>query len=150
MPKTSSRKRPCRICKCWFLPNPRVKDRQKTCGRPKCQREWHRRKCAEWNRKNADYFKANYLAKKIETAKKAVHAGSAGPAFRFKSGLPYQFVQEVIGLKHLLIIEYQSQLIARRCHTLMKEQLPVASGPTHQQPGMTFSRGDPASTIRKF
>ena len=57
------KKRPCRICKRWFMPNPKLKDRQMTCGDPDCQREWHRKKCEEWNRKNPDYFKANYLHK---------------------------------------------------------------------------------------
>ena len=149
MQKIKTRKRPCRVCRRWYLPHPRLKDRQMTCARPKCQREWHRRKCAEWNRKNTDYFKTNYLAKKIEAAKKADQAGSAGSAFRLKSGLPYQFVQEVIGLKHLVIIEYQTQLIARRCRTFMKELFPVAPAPIHRQPGMTFSRGDPTSTLCK-
>ena len=143
MAGTASRKRPCRVCKRWFLPNPRVKDRQKTCVRPKCQREWHRRKCAEWNQKNADYFKANYLAKKIEQTR------SEDPAFRFKSGLPCRFVQEVIGLNHLVIIEYQTQLISRQYRAFMKALFPVAPDPVHRQPGMMFSRGDPGLTSRK-
>ena len=37
-----------------------------TCGDPRCKREWHRKKCAEWNRKNEDYFRANYLQKKLD------------------------------------------------------------------------------------
>ena len=43
MTRSPTRKRPCRICKRWFMPHPRVKDRQKTCGNPPCQREWHRK-----------------------------------------------------------------------------------------------------------
>ena len=68
MSKTHRRKRPCRICRRWFLPDPRLKERQMTCGKAYCQREWHKKKCAEWNRKNRDYFKANYLQKKIDAA----------------------------------------------------------------------------------
>src|SRR6056297_2132233 len=104
MARTPSRKRPCRICKRWFLPDPRVKERQKTCGRPECQREWHRRKCAEWYRSNPDYFKTNYLQKKIEAVSEAQNgelAKSTAPAFRLKSGLPHPFVKDVIGLCHL-------------------------------------------------
>lgn len=40
--KRSGTKRPCRICKKWFFPNPRLGDRQKTCGTPECQRQWHK------------------------------------------------------------------------------------------------------------
>jgi len=68
MAKTPTRKRPCRICRQWFLPDPRLKERQMTCGQTECQRQWHKKKCAEWNRKNSDYFKANYLQKKIDAA----------------------------------------------------------------------------------
>ena len=43
------RKRPCRICKCWFHPSPRAGDRQHVCGKPECQRERHRRACQAWH-----------------------------------------------------------------------------------------------------
>ena len=67
-----TRKRPCRICRRWFLPNPRLKSRQMTCGDARCKTEWHRKKCAEWNRRNPDYFKANYLQKRLEAAGQGV------------------------------------------------------------------------------
>lgn len=152
MARTPSRKRPCRICKRWFLPDPRVKDRQKTCGQPSCQREWHRKKCAKWYKDNPHYFKTNYLQKKIEAVaetKNAERPKSTTPAFRLKSGLPHPFVKEVIGLCHLVIIEYQAQLIHRRCHRLIEGHPAVNSCSICRQPGMTFSRGDPGSTSRK-
>lgn len=67
MPKIR-KKRPCCICHRWFLPDVKVKDRQVTCGNPKCQKEQHRRQCAKWNRKNTDYFRSNYLQKKLDKA----------------------------------------------------------------------------------
>ena len=36
-------KRPCRVCRRWYRPDPRVGDRQRTCGDQACQREWNRR-----------------------------------------------------------------------------------------------------------
>jgi hypothetical protein len=68
MRKMLIRKRPCGICRRWFMPNPRLKDRQKTCGTSQCKREWHRKMCRKWNRENADYFTTNYLQKKLEAA----------------------------------------------------------------------------------
>ena len=62
-----TKKRPCGICRRWFTPHPRLKDRQQTCGDPVCKKEWHRKKCAEWNKRNGDYFKANYLQKKLDS-----------------------------------------------------------------------------------
>ena len=126
MPRANvCRKRPCRICRRWFMPNPRLKDRQMTCGDSGCKREWHRRKCAEWNKRNPDYFKANYLQKKIEneTSKPPSTATS-----RFNSGLPLEYVQEVIGIEHLVIIEYFGQLIYRRFQEVIRRQLIVKTG----------------------
>ena len=65
MQRAKPRKRPCRVCRRWFLPDGRLKNRQKTCGNPECQREWHRKKCAEWNKKNEEYFRTNYLQNKL-------------------------------------------------------------------------------------
>ena len=128
------RKRPCRICRRWFSPHPRVEDRQMTCGDPKCKSEWHRRKCAEWNRKNVDYFKTNYLEKKLEAVKQTEQV-SASPDLenhpfplqksRLKSGLPKEKVQEVIGGEHVVIIEYLAQLLMRRFQEVIKGQVAV-------------------------
>jgi hypothetical protein len=91
MPKTTSRKRPCKICRRWFLPNVRLKDRQQTCGNPECQKQWHKKQCALWNKRNQQYFKANYLEQKL----KKIACGSPGcqtinmdlPKSRIKLGL---------------------------------------------------------------
>ena len=32
-----ARKKPCRICRRWFRPDPRVGQRQRACGEPDCQ-----------------------------------------------------------------------------------------------------------------
>jgi hypothetical protein len=146
MPRASkSKKRPSRICRRWFLPNARLKERQMTCGDPTCKREWHRKKCHEWNRANRDYFRANYLQKKLEAAQcdKAAKAPTRGPPQSLsKSGLPFRFVQEVIGMQHLLIIEYLAQLLMRRFQEVLRGQLVGNTGQTEQLPRTGFSRGD--------
>ena len=120
------RKRPCRICKRWFTPNAKLKDRQKTCGDPECRREWHRKKCKEWNSKNADYFKTNYLQKKIMAGTPgADQPRSLQLNCRLKSGLPLSYVQDVIGIQHLVIIEYFGQLLFRRFQEVLRAQLIV-------------------------
>ena len=63
------KKRPCAVCRRWFLPQAKVKQRAKTCGSPQCQKEWHRRQCRNWNRKNKACFRSNYLSRKLENAK---------------------------------------------------------------------------------
>lgn len=127
MAKAAGKRRPCRICHHWFTPNPRVKDRQMTCGNPGCKRQWHRRKCAEWNRRNAEYFRANYLHKKIE-GRAHPNRGSPIPSMgsisrsRAPTGLPLEQVQEEIGATLLIILEYFAQLLIRRFHDALRAQ----------------------------
>ena len=134
------KKRPCRICRRWFMPNPRLKDRQMTCADPECKRQWHRKKCAEWNKKNADYFKANYLQKKLDAAAQAGDICKAKS--RLKSGLPLEFVQEVISVQHLIILEYFGQLLFRRFQEVIRGQGVVNTGKASRLPGLAISRGD--------
>lgn len=104
------KKRPCCICRRWFLPDTRVKDRQVTCGDPKCQKQWHRKQCTKWNKKNADYFKSNYLQKKLDKAKGHESITKSGKTS--KSTLPsflnltVQPIDEVINAELLVVIEY--------------------------------------------
>ncbi len=138
MAKTPTRKRPCRICRRWFLPHPRLKDRQKTCGNSPCQREWHRRKCEQWNHNNVDYFKDNYLDKKL--------AVTGTPRSRLKTGLHLCYVQQLIGTPQLIIIEYLSQLLIGRFQHLIHQHSLVKEPPSGQQLTSEFLRGDTHST----
>ena len=103
MPRTVVRiKRPCRICRRWFTPNPRLKDRQKTCGDALCKREWHRKKCSAWNKENTDYYRTNYLQKKLDEATGTKKTSKILPVkSRLNTGLPHGFVQEVIDFERL-------------------------------------------------
>ena len=119
-------KRPCKVCRRWFRPNPRVGDKQMTCGRPKCKREWHRGKCAEWNKKNREYFKGIYLKSKLLAAsegnEKPQDMRGKTTRTRFNLGLPRQEIQEVMGVKELIIIEYIIQLLLRPFQKVIKTQ----------------------------
>jgi len=52
------RKRPCRNCLRWFYPDPRVGDRQRTCGQPECQAVRRQKTQANWRRRNPSYAAA--------------------------------------------------------------------------------------------
>ena len=119
MPRARTRKRPCRICRRWFLPDPRQIGRQKTCGDPACQSENHRQRCQEWNRKNRDYFKANYLSAKLERtrdppASSIKKATVVTPPSRIKLWLPKNVVVDVTGAKQLVILEYIIEQVMQR------------------------------------
>ena len=151
MRKRPSRKRPCRICRRWFLPDPRLKGRQMTCGDAHCKGQWHKKKCQEWNLKNKDYFRSNYLHKKLDALSRDEQATQTLPPEsrclvplknRLNSGLPLSYVQEVIGIKHLIIIEYLAQLLVRRFQEALRGQPLVTTGKLSRLPEVVVSRGD--------
>lgn len=131
-----SNKRPCRICRKWFTPHPRLGDRQKTCGKELCIRKWHAKKCAEWNKKNRSYFQAIYLGSKLESSKPPPQTdrrpppssnpdktGSIRPpSSRSTPQLPGDVIQDVIGVQPLIIIEYVAQLLVRSFKEVIRVQ----------------------------
>lgn len=145
--KARSRKRPCRICGKWFSPDPRLGDRQKTCGAAECQRQRHAAKCAEWNRKNRSCFRESYLKSRIDSATgiAAEHPPSperSGPRGRSPLDLPRQVVEEVMGAQQFVIIEYIVRLLLRGVQeTISTQHLEIASE-FRQQLAASSSRGD--------
>lgn len=50
----------CRYCKRLFIPEPRVGERQKTCGDPLCKKAHKVENNIRWRRKNPDYSRNDY------------------------------------------------------------------------------------------
>lgn len=50
-----ARKRPCAICRRWFRPDPRARDRQHACGKAECQTRRRQKTQASWRRRNPGY-----------------------------------------------------------------------------------------------
>lgn len=111
MMRVGPRKRPCRICRKWFLPNPRLKQRQMTCGKAECKRHWHKKQCARWNRDNRDYFRSNYLQNKLD---RAASAEPRGCRDRVNIRALLDPIQELIGMQQTIIMEYMIQLLIKR------------------------------------
>lgn len=119
MPKAKTRKRRCKICKRWFLPDVRHADRQKTCSY-ECRRELHKKRCAEYNQKNRKSAKADYLQKKLDAVdvrcRELLPGGidkSIG-ASRIDLDLPRDVIQKAIGIRLLVVIEYVAEQILQR------------------------------------
>jgi hypothetical protein len=133
----SSRKRPCRICRRWFSPDPRLKDRQMTCGQEACKREWHRRKCAEWNKENSGLIKKERLAHRL----KSIASGSGqtkvtvkarpGPASLQSTPQTQHLLpltQEVIAAQLAVMFEYLLRQLLKRAQDVMRRQVAVNTG----------------------
>lgn len=130
MVKKSYGKRPCSICRKWFQPNVRQKDRQKTCGRSKCQRELHRRNCSNWNKRNKEDSASSYLEKKLEQveSKMVTENNKESPSNPIHSEvskiflptspfvLPVEIITKEYGIKSLVIIHYLARKIISQCH----------------------------------
>jgi len=150
--KRSHKKRPCRVCGKWYPPNPRLGDRQQTCGTKECQRKWHARKCAEWNRKNRAYFKEIYLRGRLESFGSDPPAQSPfscspcrindPPRRSSPLDLPQEVIQEVIEVKQLIIIEYIVRLLMRGVQEVMHTQLVEKQREVRRLPLSSISRGD--------
>jgi len=144
------KKRPCRICRKWFRPDPRVGARQMTCGDKDCQSKWHARKCAEWNQQNSAYFREIYLSKKLAAVDASVggkHSPSPPSISRdivvlqsssFRK-LPINLIQEVIGVQPL---EYMIRLLLKSFQEVMLAQVVERTAKTRQLPLTSISRVD--------
>lgn len=147
MPRRKSKKRPCRICRKWFTPDPRVGDRQKTCGDHECMRKWHARKCAEWNRNNRKCAQENYFHHKLTSAvsqhddkmkSSVADAPAKSPVFGSSTAqfprLPRSLIQEVIGVQQFVIIEYVAQQLFTAVQEVMGRQVVKNIKDPPQQP----------------
>jgi hypothetical protein len=111
MPRKSSRKHPCRICRKWFLPDSREGDRQRVCSRSSCQRERHRRNCASWHRKNPGYDREARLRQRLTVcqppSQKSLDPLGVFPMRR----LNLQAARDAVGLEVTVVLEVTGQLI---------------------------------------
>ena len=58
--KTTTKRRRCVKCSGEFVPDPRVGDRQVTCGRGECQQARHADRCRQWHASNAEATGSHY------------------------------------------------------------------------------------------
>ena len=137
--QSRNRKRPCRICRKWYTANPRLGDRQQTCGHRECQRQWHARKCREWNLRNPEYFQAITLSRQLE-----VCTGSEAE----KPPLPARELQEVIGVQQFVIMHYFAQQLFRRLQDVISRQRFENTGDRRQVPRPPPARGDSRAGLR--
>ena len=91
------RKRPCCICRRWFVPNPHVGTRQRACSAAACQVARRAQTQAEWRRRNPDYFIAHRLQRRRVTHEAGVPVDPLAlpPPL---SQLPWDIAQDTFGV----------------------------------------------------
>ena len=139
------RKKPCSICRKWFIPDRRVGSRQKTCS-AECREEWRRRRQADWRRRNPEYYKARWLKERARRAAeadrataealKAIRAGREPPegvvvpdrpsAMRMAGELgrlPWDAMQFEIGIEVTDFIAVVSKVLVRLVQSEIRAQM---------------------------
>lgn len=97
------RKRPCRICRRWFVPHPRAGDRQRVCGAVACQRERHRRACQAWREREGDEETRHRLRQRLRR-----EASAAEP---LTAEVRWDVVRDAVGLEVSVILEELLRLL---------------------------------------
>ncbi len=126
-------KRPCKICRKWFQPHPKAGNRQRTCSRPECQRERHRRSCTDWHKRNAEDDREHRLRTKLNFLgdEQAADAHSDVDPLR---GLSWSAVRDAVGLQVAVVLEESEKLIVLWARDAVKAHLSEKKGKIQKVP----------------
>ncbi len=125
--RKKSPKKPCSICRRWFLPDPRVGTRQRACCNPNCQTRRRVQTQAGWRERNRDYF----TARRIQARQAQVPPPP--PPLRLPrplEQLPWDLAQDQFGVQGADFIAFLSILMVRarqdqrRCQTTESKGVP--------------------------
>jgi hypothetical protein len=124
------RSRPGSMCRKWFVPDPRTRKTQRTCSEA-CSRERHRRRSAEWRRRNADEEKEDRLRRSLVALEQPGDGEPAAPTAQIR----WDRAQAAIGMKSSVVIEESSQVLERWVRALMRPKEREIHGESSQVPG---------------
>ena len=120
------RKRPCRICRRWFAPNPRAGDRQRVCGSGECQRERHRRACRAWREREGEAERRHRLQQRL----RAQPQGSAPVG-----AVRWDAVRDAVGLEVAVILEELHRLLEDVVRDAVSRQVAAVAVESGRLPG---------------
>lgn len=133
-------KRPCSICRRWFMPHPRAGKRQKVCGRDECQRERHRRACKAWHERERDAVREERLEKKLKEAGGGGEVGAVVSSEAARDAVPLEvrvFIGVIAGLLRLSMRDAVEREVAKI--TLESGRHPLRT----RRDGIDFRMGPP-------
>jgi hypothetical protein len=127
------RKRPCRICRRWFYPDPRVRLRQRACSERSCQEARRARTQASWRRVNPDYF----TARRLQLRRSSAEEGSTLEPLRVPpplTQLPWDIAQDEFGPVGSDFLGHLSRVLLRSGQDERGVQVPVSIGKAGRLP----------------
>lgn len=117
-----SRTRPCRICRKWFRREARSGDRQRVCGAASCQRERHRRACAEWHGRNPDYDREDRLRRRLRVLPPSPAASLDPLATSPMARLNLDAARDAVGLELIVVVEVVGQVLWQGVRDVVRSQ----------------------------
>jgi hypothetical protein len=114
-----AKKKPCRICRKWFLPDVHVGARQRTCSRPECQVARRKKTQAAWRARNPDYFVEWRIQTRAEPERPPEPLRLPSPL----SSLPWDIAQIEFGIKGADFIAVMGKLLLRSAKDQFEEQV---------------------------
>src|SRR5512144_2787804 len=105
------KKRPCCICRRWFLPDARVGARQRACGAEECQRARHRDADRAWHARHPDYDRGRRWQKAVEAAKAGAPPRTPERPAPL-AGVPWDIAQDAMTPEALVIIAGVARVLA--------------------------------------
>lgn len=118
------KKRPCSICRRWFMPDLRVGDRQRACGRDECQRARHRDADRAWHARHRDYDRARRWHEAVESAKVGLPPPAPDRPAAL-AGVPWDIAQDAMRPEAVVILAGVARVLARAAQDEMRKQGPV-------------------------
>jgi hypothetical protein len=121
-------KRPCRICRRWFVPERRVGRLQRACSAPACQTARRARTQASWRRRNPDYFIAHRIQRRGLEAEEAEGAVLPLVLLPPLSQLPWDVAQEAFGVTGTDFLSHLGRVLLVAAQDQKASQVLVATG----------------------
>jgi hypothetical protein len=123
-------KRPCCICRHWFVPDGRVGRRQRACSATACQIARRARTQASWRRRNPDYFIAHRVQRRrlnADEVQAAVLPLVLPPPL---SQLPWDLAQEEFGVAGTDFLGHLGRVLLRAAQDQKAAQVIDPTGET--------------------
>jgi hypothetical protein len=119
-----AKKKPCCICRRWFRPDVRVGSRQRTCGRPDCQKTLRKGAMSAWRTRNPDYF----VAWRIQARCNSEHAAETKRLPHPLSNLPWDIARDEFGFKGADFIGAMGKVVLQAAKNQLKSQIVDSTG----------------------
>jgi len=118
------KKRPCSVCRRWFLPDARVGGRQHACSAPACQQARHRRADQAWRARHADYDRARRWQAAIASAKAGRPVATPDRPAAL-AGVPWDVVQDEMKAEAVVIVAGVARVLTRHTQDEIRAQVAV-------------------------